>query len=55
MGEATLLDYSATKGAIVAFTRGLSQQLAGKGGSCVVWCGVGMWVAWRGLERGEKV
>ncbi len=33
MGEATLLDYSATKGAIVAFTRGLSQQLVSKGGS----------------------
>ncbi|PNH09731.1 putative oxidoreductase YhxC [Tetrabaena socialis] len=30
-GEAHLLDYSATKGAIVSFTRGLSQQLAGKG------------------------
>jgi NAD(P)-dependent dehydrogenase (short-subunit alcohol dehydrogenase family) len=32
-GEPELLDYSATKGAIVAFTRGLSQQLAEKGGS----------------------
>ncbi|KXZ53341.1 hypothetical protein GPECTOR_7g1236 [Gonium pectorale] len=31
MGEAHLLDYSATKGAITAFTRGLSQQLASKG------------------------
>ncbi|GFR49607.1 hypothetical protein Agub_g11627, partial [Astrephomene gubernaculifera] len=30
-GEAHLLDYSATKGAITAFTRGLSQQLASKG------------------------
>jgi NAD(P)-dependent dehydrogenase (short-subunit alcohol dehydrogenase family) len=30
-GSAHLLDYSATKGAIVAFTRSLSQQLAGRG------------------------
>jgi NAD(P)-dependent dehydrogenase (short-subunit alcohol dehydrogenase family) len=30
-GKATLVDYSTTKGAIVAFTRSLSQQLAGKG------------------------
>lgn len=30
-GSATLLDYSATKGAIVAFTRSLSQALAEKG------------------------
>jgi NAD(P)-dependent dehydrogenase (short-subunit alcohol dehydrogenase family) len=30
-GSAHLLDYSATKGAIVAFTRSLSQQLADKG------------------------
>jgi NAD(P)-dependent dehydrogenase (short-subunit alcohol dehydrogenase family) len=30
-GSAHLLDYSSTKGAIVAFTRSLSQQLAGKG------------------------
>jgi NAD(P)-dependent dehydrogenase (short-subunit alcohol dehydrogenase family) len=30
-GNEKLLDYSATKGAIVTFTRSLSQQLAGKG------------------------
>lgn len=30
-GSAHLLDYSSTKGAIVAFTRSLSQQLAGRG------------------------
>ena len=30
-GNASLLDYSSTKGAIVAFTRGLSQQLIGQG------------------------
>lgn len=30
-GSAHLLDYSATKGAIVAFTRSLSQQLVGRG------------------------
>ncbi|GLC34737.1 hypothetical protein PLESTF_000198800 [Pleodorina starrii] len=30
-GEAHLLDYSATKGAITSFTRGLSGQLASKG------------------------
>ena len=30
-GNPTLLDYSSTKGAIVAFTRSLSQQLVGKG------------------------
>jgi len=30
-GNPSLLDYSATKGAIVAFTRSLSQQLVGKG------------------------
>jgi NAD(P)-dependent dehydrogenase (short-subunit alcohol dehydrogenase family) len=30
-GNPTLLDYSSTKGAIVAFTRSLSQQLIGKG------------------------
>ncbi|KAI4345588.1 hypothetical protein L6164_012695 [Bauhinia variegata] len=30
-GETDFLDYSATKGAIVAFTRGLSQQLVNKG------------------------
>ncbi|MFC4438675.1 MULTISPECIES: SDR family oxidoreductase [Natrialbaceae] len=30
-GKATLVDYSTTKGAIVAFTRSLSQQLAGEG------------------------
>jgi NAD(P)-dependent dehydrogenase (short-subunit alcohol dehydrogenase family) len=30
-GNPTLLDYSSTKGAIVAFTRSLSQQLASKG------------------------
>jgi NAD(P)-dependent dehydrogenase (short-subunit alcohol dehydrogenase family) len=30
-GSAKLLDYSSTKGAIVAFTRSLSQALAGKG------------------------
>jgi NAD(P)-dependent dehydrogenase (short-subunit alcohol dehydrogenase family) len=30
-GNPALLDYSSTKGAIVAFTRGLSQQLVGKG------------------------
>jgi len=30
-GEPELLDYSATKGAVTAFTRGLSQQLADKG------------------------
>lgn len=30
-GNETLLDYSATKGAITAFTRSLSQQLIGKG------------------------
>jgi NAD(P)-dependent dehydrogenase (short-subunit alcohol dehydrogenase family) len=29
-GSAHLLDYSSTKGAIVAFTRSLSQQLAGR-------------------------
>lgn len=30
-GNAKLLDYTSTKGAIVAFTRGLSLQLVGKG------------------------
>jgi NAD(P)-dependent dehydrogenase (short-subunit alcohol dehydrogenase family) len=30
-GHKTLIDYSSTKGAIVAFTRSLSQQLAGQG------------------------
>jgi NAD(P)-dependent dehydrogenase (short-subunit alcohol dehydrogenase family) len=30
-GNPTLLDYSSTKGAIVAFTRSLSQQLVSKG------------------------
>ena len=30
-GEAELLDYSSTKGAITAFTRSLSEQLVGKG------------------------
>lgn len=30
-GNASLLDYTATKGAIVAFTRGLALQLAEKG------------------------
>lgn len=30
-GHASLLDYTATKGAIVAFTRGLALQLAEKG------------------------
>lgn len=30
-GNASLLDYTATKGAIVAFTRGLSLQLVSKG------------------------
>ena len=30
-GEAELLDYSATKGAITAFTRSLSEQLVGEG------------------------
>ena len=30
-GSPGLLDYSATKGAVVAFTRSLSQQLAGEG------------------------
>jgi NAD(P)-dependent dehydrogenase (short-subunit alcohol dehydrogenase family) len=30
-GSAHLLDYSATEGAIVAFTRSLSQQLVGRG------------------------
>ena len=30
-GSPQLLDYSATKGAIVAFTRSLSQALVGKG------------------------
>jgi len=30
-GEKTLIDYTATKGAIVAFTRSLSQNLAKKG------------------------
>lgn len=35
VGEAHLLDYSATKGAITAFTRALSQQMAGKG-KCTV-------------------
>lgn len=31
IGGPTVLDYSATKGAIVAFTRGLALQLAGRG------------------------
>jgi NAD(P)-dependent dehydrogenase (short-subunit alcohol dehydrogenase family) len=30
-GNPSLVDYSSTKGAIVAFTRSLSQQLVGKG------------------------
>src|SRR5690606_18124078 len=30
-GSPTLVDYSATRGAAVAFTRSLSQQLAGRG------------------------
>ena len=30
-GNASLLDYTATKGAIVAFTRGLALQLVGRG------------------------
>jgi NAD(P)-dependent dehydrogenase (short-subunit alcohol dehydrogenase family) len=30
-GNPTLLDHSSTKGAIVAFTRSLSQQLVGDG------------------------
>jgi NAD(P)-dependent dehydrogenase (short-subunit alcohol dehydrogenase family) len=30
-GNPSLLDYSSTKGAIVAFTRSLSQQLIGQG------------------------
>jgi NAD(P)-dependent dehydrogenase (short-subunit alcohol dehydrogenase family) len=31
MAQATLLDYSATKGCILAFTRSLAQQLQDKG------------------------
>lgn len=31
VGKATLVDYSSTKGAIVAFTRSLSQQVANEG------------------------
>ena len=30
-GNATLLDYTATKGAIIAFTRGLALQLVKRG------------------------
>lgn len=31
VGRPDLLDYTTTKGAIVSFTRGLSNQVAGKG------------------------